>query len=220
VTFSWGHGRPHKRNYMREQWQIYWRDYYEILQVIPTAETVVIDGAYRRLAGKYHPDKGVGDDERIKYIVEAYSTLRDESKRREYDLEYRKRQRVPSERGLFTLAQIFSGRWRWWWTEPNKLGDDPKGGSHEVAYFDGENTYVQLYASYDPSRTLFERRRVEGPIFRSDSTVSWKMVRPTDNWYWKMEWTVSSDGRSFRGFCYESVGVRAVCGEKISDHAA
>jgi len=156
----------------------------------------------------------------MKLLNEASGTLRDESKRREYDLECRRRQRVPSEGGPVTLAHISSGRWRWWWTEPNKLDDDPKRGNHEVAYFDGDNTYVQLYASYDPARTLFERRRVEGQIFRSSSTVSWRMLRPTDNWCWKMEWTMSSDGRSFRGLCYESVGVRAVCGEKISDHAA
>ena len=57
---------------MREPWQIHWRDYYDILQVTSTAEVEVIEGAYRRLAAKYHPDKGAtADEERMKLIGEA-----------------------------------------------------------------------------------------------------------------------------------------------------
>ncbi|MFC1972373.1 DnaJ domain-containing protein, partial [Chloroflexota bacterium] len=41
---------------MRENWEIHWKDYYQILQVQPSAEPEVIKGAYDRLSRKYHPD--------------------------------------------------------------------------------------------------------------------------------------------------------------------
>jgi len=62
-------------------------DYYRVLQVDPTAEQEVIEGAYRRLAQKYHPDtsKAANAAERMKKITIAYETLRDPVKRAEYD---------------------------------------------------------------------------------------------------------------------------------------
>jgi hypothetical protein len=77
---------------MREPWQIHWRDYYDILQVTSTAEVEVIEGAYRRLAAKYHPDKGAtADEERMKLIGEAYAILHNPSKRRDYDSEHKRK---------------------------------------------------------------------------------------------------------------------------------
>lgn len=63
------------------------KDYYKILQVDPHAEQEVIEGAYKRLAFKYHPDryKGSDSDERMKQINDAYDTLRDPVKRVNYD---------------------------------------------------------------------------------------------------------------------------------------
>jgi hypothetical protein len=81
---------------MREPWHLYWRNYYEILQLHPAAEMEVIEGAYRRLAGKFHPDKPAGDEDRMKLIIEAYSILHDASKRREYDAECARRRRSES----------------------------------------------------------------------------------------------------------------------------
>ncbi len=65
----------------------YQDDYYAILQVHPKAEPEVIQAAYRRLAAKYHPDKG-GDAEQMKRINAAWEVLGDPQKRREYDLWY------------------------------------------------------------------------------------------------------------------------------------
>src|SRR6266849_2350056 len=81
---------------MSEPWQIHWRNYYEVLQLNPAAEMEVIEGAYKRLAGKYHPDKKTGDEERMKLLSEAYSILHDASKRRDYDADYYRRQRRES----------------------------------------------------------------------------------------------------------------------------
>ncbi len=60
---------------------------YEILQVSPNAEQAVLDGAYRKLAAKYHPDvyKGADAQHRMGAINNAYETLSDPVKRTEYD---------------------------------------------------------------------------------------------------------------------------------------
>ena len=62
-------------------------DYYEILQVHEKAEPEVIQAAYKRLAIKYHPDvnKSLDSEERMKMINIAYATLKEVSKRAEYD---------------------------------------------------------------------------------------------------------------------------------------
>ncbi len=60
------------------------KDYYKILGVSRDATTEEIKKAYRRLAHKYHPDKG-GDEEKFKEINEAYQVLSDAEKRRKYD---------------------------------------------------------------------------------------------------------------------------------------
>lgn len=61
-------------------------DYYEILGVSKSATQEEIKRAYRKLALKYHPDKGSGGDEKkFKEINEAYQVLSDPVKRRQYD---------------------------------------------------------------------------------------------------------------------------------------
>lgn len=59
-------------------------DYYKILGVSKTASQQEIKQAYRRLASKCHPDRG-GLTEEFQKIEEAYRTLGDESKRKQYD---------------------------------------------------------------------------------------------------------------------------------------
>ncbi len=63
-------------------------DYYQILGVDKSASQEDIKKAYRKLAMKYHPDRNPGDaaaEMKFKQINEAYDTLKDEAKRREYD---------------------------------------------------------------------------------------------------------------------------------------
>ncbi|MFZ1243127.1 MAG: molecular chaperone DnaJ [Candidatus Saccharimonas sp.] len=60
------------------------RDYYEVLGVKKDASADEIKKAFRKLAVKYHPDKG-GDEAKFKEINEAYEVLKDEQKRRRYD---------------------------------------------------------------------------------------------------------------------------------------
>lgn len=60
------------------------KDYYKILGVSKDASQQEIKKAYRKLAHKYHPDKG-GDEEKFKKINEAYQVLSDDKKRAQYD---------------------------------------------------------------------------------------------------------------------------------------
>jgi len=60
------------------------KDYYKILGVSRDASEEEIKKAYRKLAHKYHPDKG-GDPEKFKEINEAYQVLSDKEKRAQYD---------------------------------------------------------------------------------------------------------------------------------------
>jgi len=60
------------------------KDYYDILGVAKSASADEIKKAYRRLALKYHPDRG-GDHDKFKEINEAYQVLSDPQKRAQYD---------------------------------------------------------------------------------------------------------------------------------------
>ena len=63
--------------------------YYDILEVSEKASQEVIRMAYKALCKKYHPDVYQGDksfaEEQMKKINEAYETLSDETKKRQYD---------------------------------------------------------------------------------------------------------------------------------------
>ena len=60
---------------------------YEILGVGPTADDDEIKKSYRRLALEYHPDRNQSKEasEKFKQISEAYSSISDAQKRKEYD---------------------------------------------------------------------------------------------------------------------------------------
>ncbi|WP_406615953.1 DnaJ C-terminal domain-containing protein [Mycoplasmopsis hyopharyngis] len=64
------------------------RDYYEVLGISKNATEKEIKTAYRKLAMKYHPDilKDGSSDAKMRELNEAYDTLSDAEKRKEYDL--------------------------------------------------------------------------------------------------------------------------------------
>lgn len=63
-------------------------DFYQELGVSKTASADEIKSAYKKLAGKYHPDKNVGDEKaeaKFKRVNTAYQVLSDPEKRSLYD---------------------------------------------------------------------------------------------------------------------------------------
>ena len=65
------------------------KDYYKILEINKNASTEEIRKAYKKLAGKFHPDKNPENKEesekKFKDITEAYSVLSNPSKKSDYD---------------------------------------------------------------------------------------------------------------------------------------
>ncbi len=71
---------------MSNSWEVHWKDYYQILQVHPTAEQEVIKAAYNRLARKYHPDvsQDSSSTRRMRDLNEAFEVLGNLEQRRIY----------------------------------------------------------------------------------------------------------------------------------------
>lgn len=61
------------------------KDYYDILGVKKTATSDEIKKAFRKLAHEHHPDKAGGNNDKFKEINEAYQTVGNEQKRKQYD---------------------------------------------------------------------------------------------------------------------------------------
>lgn len=92
-------------------------NYYDILEVKNNADLKEIKKNYRRLANKYHPDKNKSTNAEalFKKINNAYETLSDTKKRKEYDLSlnnpFKNNYRNPFEKSGFknnSAEDIFS----------------------------------------------------------------------------------------------------------------
>jgi molecular chaperone DnaJ len=63
-------------------------NYYDILQLSPSAEQLVITKVYRLLAAYYHPDnQQTGNEEKFKRVLKAYEVLADPASRSRYNQE-------------------------------------------------------------------------------------------------------------------------------------
>ncbi|MDY7022677.1 MAG: DnaJ domain-containing protein [Cyanobacteriota bacterium] len=81
------------------------KNYYQILEIRPTATQSEIKKAYRRLAKLFHPDsqQETANHENIIQINAAYEVLSDPKKRQSYDLQLN-----PSSRSNFSTATTTS----------------------------------------------------------------------------------------------------------------
>src|SRR5688572_10550141 len=76
-----------------DEWQRTWVDYYEELELSPSASVSRARAVYRDLAKEYHPDTGAHPDgERMRRITAAHDVLVDPTKKQRYDREYKRRQ--------------------------------------------------------------------------------------------------------------------------------
>lgn len=89
------------------------KNYYQILGIPRNASYEEIKKAYRKLAHKYHPDKG-GDEKKFKEINEAYQILSDKEKKAQYDRFGRVFEGMPGSGGAGSDFQ-----WAW-----GKFGED------------------------------------------------------------------------------------------------
>ena len=111
------------------------KDYYSVLGVDKKATQDDIKKAFRKLAHKYHPDKGGTDEQKFKEITEAYSILSDDKKRREYD----------------TYGQAFAG-------------GNPGGGSNGQNPFGGFD-FSQFQQGFGNGGVDFDFGDIFGDIF-------------------------------------------------------
>ncbi|KAL7293798.1 hypothetical protein TKK_0012860 [Trichogramma kaykai] len=83
-------------------------DYYKILEVSRTANSVEIKKAYRKLALKWHPDKNPENleeaNKRFKEISEAYEVLIDDTQRRRYDQRFSSRRSTSRSSNCYTTS--------------------------------------------------------------------------------------------------------------------
>lgn len=110
-------------------------DYYDVLGVDKTATDAEIKRAYRLKAIKYHPDKNPGDkaaEKKFRKIAEAYETLKDPSKRANYDQFGQTTQGSPYGYG------------------PNRNGRYYPGGFS--ASFDGFNVHFDLNSFFESAK--------------------------------------------------------------------
>ena len=62
------------------------KNFYNTLGISETSSELEIKKAYRKLSLEHHPDKG-GNEDKFKEINEAYSTLGDNDRKKEYDIQ-------------------------------------------------------------------------------------------------------------------------------------
>ena len=98
------------------------KDYYKILGIAKGASQDDIKKAYRKLAHKYHPDKG-GDAGKFREVSEAYQILSNTDKRAQYDKFGRVFEGGPAGQGGF-------GGFTWGWGQGAEHGfEEGEGGA-------------------------------------------------------------------------------------------
>ena len=80
-------------------------NFYNILGVSESATQDEIKKAYRKLAVEHHPDKG-GSEDKFKQISEAYDTLSNDDKKRQYDA---RRNNPFASSGFNPFEDLFNG---------------------------------------------------------------------------------------------------------------
>lgn len=118
------------------------RGYYAILGISERANFQEIKKSYRKLAKKYHPDrnKSANAEETIKKINEAFETLSDRRKRKQYDLE---------SSNVFDLEESNNGE------KEENLSDQKQKNSQKLAKSEFKDNLVDDSSLLDTIRSRF-----------------------------------------------------------------
>lgn len=123
------------------------KDYYKILGISKTATAEDVKKAYRRLAHKYHPDKG-GDASKFKEVTEAYQILSNKDKRAQYDKFGKVFEGGDTRQGF--------GGFRWNWQDT--AGFDPEDG-FSFDLHDFGDIFEDFFSGHAPHARQRETRR-------------------------------------------------------------
>ncbi len=83
-------------------------DFYEVMQISPSAEVETVHRVYRMLVARYHPDNPeTGDTEKFLLLSRAYDTLSHPDRRAAYDATYQVQQTKPLP--VFELKEFIGG---------------------------------------------------------------------------------------------------------------
>ncbi len=130
------------------------KDYYKVLGVSKEASEDEIKRAYRRLAHRYHPDKG-GDAERFKEVSEAYRVLSDREKRSQYD------RFGQTFEGGFPGAEPGAGGFRWAWGGPGGFADEEEGPGFGFEFQDLGDLFEDFFGGGVQGKNIRKGKDIE-----------------------------------------------------------
>ncbi len=138
------------------------KDFYEILGVNKSANADEIKRAYRKKAHEYHPDKGVGNEEKFKEVNEAYQVLSSSDKRSQYD----------------QFGQTYEQAQRNGGAGPGGFGGNPFGEGYDFSGFgQGGNVKFDLgdiFGDIFGGRQERQSRRTRGVDLEMPVTISFQ----------------------------------------------
>src|SRR4051812_30761156 len=143
------------------------KDYYEILEVSPNANSETIERLFRYLALRYHPDnKDTGDLTRFTEVVEAHDALKDPLSRAAYDIQHKDhsgaRWKLAKEAGNTNSIQrdaIFQDHLlSMLYVKRRQNINDPGVGSHELERLSGlPHEHLEFHLWYLKAKGWIER---------------------------------------------------------------
>lgn len=163
-------------------------NYYDVLWVDKKSSTEEIKKAYRKKAMEYHPDRAKGDkvvaESKFKEIWEAYDTLSDSSKKKNYDMF------GSSKANQFGWGNSYSSSWFWWfedmfWGSSKKQSSWWFGWFEDLFWWGWNNQQSYMEEEIEEEVSLDFEKTYELPIF--DFILGWTV---SVKWVYGQEKTI------------------------------